>query len=97
VPPTQDLIACPHCDTLHTNAIVTVLALAITSLLLMIAAVSFPFLDLTAAGQTNSTSVIGAVLAFSDTFTLPLAVAVGGFIILLPLLRLAAIIYAVDL
>ena len=119
MPPNPDLIACPHCDTLHTNAalpdgakahcvrcgavlkterstaIVTVLALATTSLLLMIAAVSFPFLDLSAAGKTNSTSVIGAVLAFSDTFTLPLAIAVGAFIILLPLLRLAAIIFAV--
>ena len=119
MPPNHDLIACPHCDTLHTNAalpdgakahcvrcgvvlktergtaIVTVLALAITSLLLMIAAVSFPFLDLTVAGKSNSTSVVGAVLVFSDTFTLPLALAVGGFIILLPLLRLAAIVMAV--
>jgi len=119
VPPLEDLIACPHCDTLHTNAaltegaqafcvrcgvvlktqrstaIVSVLALAITSFVLMVAAVSFPFLDLSAAGKTNSTSVLGAVMAFSGTFTLPLAVAVAGFIILLPLLRLAAIIYAV--
>ena len=119
MPPNQDLIACPHCDTLHANAslpdgakahcarcgallkterstaIVTVLALAITSLLLMIAAVSFPFLDLSVAGKTNSTSVIGAVMAFSDTFTLPLAAAVAAFIILLPLLRLAAIILAI--
>ena len=119
MPPLEDLIACPHCDTLHTNAVLTegsqafcvrcgvvlktqrgtaivsVLALAITSFVLMVAAVSFPFLDLSVAGKTNSTSVLGAVMAFSDTFTLPLAVAVAGFIILLPLLRLAAIIYAV--
>lgn len=119
MPPNHDLIACHHCDTLHTNAalpegakahcarcgavlktqrstaIITVLALAMTSLLLMIAAVSFPFLDVTVAGKSNSTSVIGAVLVFADTFTLPLALAVGGFIILLPLLRLAAIVYAV--
>jgi paraquat-inducible protein A len=77
------------------TAIVSVLALAITSFVLMVAAVSFPFLDLSVAGKTNSTSVLGAVMAFSDTFSLPLAVAVAGFIILLPLLRLAAIIYAV--
>lgn len=119
MPPLEDLIACPHCDTLHTNAVLTegsqafcvrcgvvlktqrgtaivsVLALAITSFVLMVAAVSFPFLDLSVAGKTNSTSVLGAVMAFSDTFTLPLALAVAGFIILLPLLRLTAIIYAV--
>lgn len=119
MPPNEELIACPHCDTLHTNAslpdgakahcvrcgavlkterstaIVTVLALAITSLVLMIAAVSFPFLDLSVAGKTNSTSVIEAVLVFADIFTLPLALAVGAFIIALPLLRLTAIIFAV--
>jgi paraquat-inducible protein A len=120
VPPLQELIACPHCDTLHTNsalsegaeahcvrcgvvlktesstAIVSVLALAITSFVLMVGAVSFPFLDLSAAGKTNSTSVLGAVMAFSETFTLPLAVAVAAFIIFIPLLRLSAIIFAVT-
>ncbi|MEO9863620.1 MAG: paraquat-inducible protein A [Yoonia sp.] len=120
MPPLEDLIACPHCDTLHTNAalaegaqahcvrcgvvlkterataIVSVLALSITSFLLMVAAISFPFLNLSAAGQTNSTSVLGAVMAFSDTFTLPLAAAVAAFIIFLPLIRLGAIIMAVT-
>lgn len=119
MPPTQDLIACPHCDTLHTNAtlvegaeahcvrcgvvlkterstaIVSVLALSITSFILMVAAISFPFLNLSASGFTNDTSVLGAVMAFSDSFSWPLAAAVAAFIIFLPLLRLGAIIVAV--
>lgn len=119
MPPTQDLIACPHCDTLHTNAtlvegaeahcvrcgvvlkterstaIVSVLALSITSFMLMVAAISFPFLNLSASGFTNDTSVLGAVMAFSDSFSWPLAAAVAAFIIFLPLLRLGAIIVAV--
>ena len=119
MPPTQDLIACPHCDTLHTNAtlvegaeahcvrcgvvlkterstaIVSVLALSITSFILMFAAISFPFLNLSASGFTNDTSVLGAVMAFSDSFSWPLAAAVAAFIIFLPLLRLGAIIVAV--
>ncbi|MBB5722217.1 paraquat-inducible protein A [Loktanella ponticola] len=118
--PSTDLIACPHCDTLHSNAslpegakaycvrcgvvlkqerstaIVSVLALAMSSFFLMVAAISFPFLNVSVAGQSNSTSVIGAVMAFSETFTLPLAAAVAGFIIFLPLMRLGAIIFAVT-
>ena len=117
--PNENLIACPHCDALHTNsdlpegaqahcvrcgvvlktkrstAIVNVLALALTSSLLMISAVCLPFLDLSVAGQSNSTTVIGAVMAFSDLLTLPLAAAVAAFIIVLPLIRLGAIIWAV--
>jgi len=91
---------CAQCGavlvTARRTAVVSVLSLAITSLMLMIAAVSFPFLDLAAGGRTNSTSVIGAVMAFSDVFSFPLAIAVAGFIIVLPLTRLMAIIIAVT-
>ena len=120
MPPLIDLLACPHCDTLHVDAalvegdraycaqcgaimhrerasaIASVLSLAITSFLLMLAAVSFPFLDLTVSGNSNSTTVLSAVMAFSDAFSLPLAFAVAGFIIFIPLLRLGAIITAVS-
>jgi paraquat-inducible protein A len=82
--------------TQHSTAIASVLALSITSFVLMVAAISFPFLNLSVAGQSNSTSVLGAVMAFSDTFTLPLAAAVAAFIIFVPLIRLAAIILAVT-
>jgi paraquat-inducible protein A len=78
------------------TAIVSVLALSITSCLLMVAAVSFPFLNLSVAGPSNSTAGLGAVMAFSETFTLPLAVAVAAFIIFLPLVRLGAIILAIT-
>lgn len=77
------------------TAIVSVLSLALASFMLMIAAISFPFLDLTVSGRSNNTSVLSAVMAFSDSFSWPLAIAVAGFIIFLPLLRLGAIILAV--
>lgn len=117
--PLEDLVACPHCDTLHKDAslpegarahcvrcgavlmreqgsaVASVLSLAIASFVLMIGAISFPFLNLAVGGQTNATSVLGAVMAFSDTFSLPLAFAVAAFIVFLPLLRLGAIITAV--
>lgn len=77
------------------TAIAGVLSLALASFVLMIAAISFPFLDLSAGGRTNDASVLSAVFAFSGDYSMPLAVAVAAFIIFLPLLRLGAIILAV--
>lgn len=120
MPPLEDLVACPHCDTLHLDealvegqsahcaqcgaimhrergsAIASVLSLAFTSFILMIAALTLPFLDLTVSGNSNNATVLSAVTAFSDTFSLPLAFAVAAFIIFIPLLRLGAVIVAVT-
>ena len=120
LPPLSDLVACPHCDTLHNaaqlppgtraacrrchavlqtarpGALATVLSLAITGFVLMVAAVSFPFLDLDVQGNHNATSVLSAIMAFNSGLAFPLAVAVAMFIIILPLTRLFAIIYAIG-
>jgi len=91
---------CQRCGavlmTSRPEALVRVLSLAITGVILMIAAVSFPFLDLDAQGLHRGTSVIDAVLAFEDGLALPLAVGVGFFIIVLPLARLILLIYAIG-
>lgn len=91
---------CARCGivlvTARPAAVAQVLSLALTAFVLMIAAISFPFLDLSAAGRGNSTSVISAIMAFSDTLALPLAAAVACFIIVIPLVRLMAIIYAIG-
>jgi len=79
----------------RSTAFAQVLSLAVAAFILMIAAVSFPFLDLDVQGRHNSISVIQAVLAFNNGIALLLAIAVAGFIIILPLIRLAAIIYAI--
>lgn len=78
------------------GAFLRILALAVTAFILMLAAVSFPFLDLDVQGNHNATSVVGAVLAFNDGLAVPLAIAVAFFIIILPLTRLAAIIYVIG-
>lgn len=120
LPPLDDLIACPQCDTLHSAqelpqgtrahcqrcgvvlmtsqpaAIVRIISLALTAFILMIAAISFPFLTLDEGGLRNATSVIDAVLAFNDGYAFPLAVAVAFFIIVIPLMRLTALIYALG-
>lgn len=120
LPPLDDLVACPQCDTLHLAqsleanttaycqrcgivlltsrpaAMGRILSLALTAFIMMIAAVSFPFLTLDASGFRNATSVIDAVLAFQDGYAFPLAVAVAFFIVIIPLLRLSALIYALG-
>ena len=78
------------------TAIARILSLAVTATILMIAAISFPFLDLDAQGRHSATSVIGAIMAFQNGYAFPLALAVGAFIVVLPLTRLAAIIYAIG-
>ncbi|SHG81494.1 paraquat-inducible protein A [Cognatiyoonia sediminum] len=92
--------ACRQCGTplmtSRSSALARVLSLALTSVVLMIAAISFPFLDLDVQGRQSGTSVIGAVLAFQSSWGFPLAIAVAGFIIILPLTRLIALIYAIG-
>lgn len=91
---------CHRCGTAlmtsRPSAIAQVLSLALTAFSLMIAAVSFPFLTLDAGGLENATSVIDAILAFDHGFSLLLAVVVGLFIIVIPFIRLAALIYALS-
>ncbi len=77
-------------------AMARILSLALTAFIMMIAAVSFPFLTLDAGGLHNATSVIDAVLAFNDGLAIPLAIAVAFFIMVIPLIRLAALIYALG-
>lgn len=117
--PLENLIACPHCDTLHNyedlpegaqavcrncgavmlrqraSSVMIVLSLALTSFLLMLAALFFPFLGVEAGGLSNGTSLLGTVMAFSDDYALPLAISVAAFIVFIPLIRLAALIIAV--
>lgn len=75
------------------GAMTRIVMLAATSLILMVAAVFFPFLELTAAGRTQRSSILDVALVFSDGPFVGLAIAVGAFIVLLPLLRFAALIY----
>jgi len=79
----------------NSTAVVVVLSLALSAFLLMFAAIFFPFLEIYVGGKSNSTTIGSVTMAFNDKFSWPLSVAVAGFIILLPLLRLLTVILAV--
>ena len=91
--------ACVRCHRVlvapRADAMTKIVMLALTAIVLMITAVSFPFLSLQAQGLTQKSSVIDAVMAFSTGLFVPLALAVAALIIVLPLVRLGAIVWAV--
>lgn len=95
--PPRTRARCARCDTVlatsRRNAITQVLALAITAMILILAAIFFPFLSIRVGASTNHSSVFDAVMSFSDGILFPLAILVAGFIIILPLLRVAALTY----
>ncbi len=75
------------------NAMTDILMLAFAALILMIAAVFFPFLEIHAAGLAQRSSVLDAILAFSDGLMLPLSFAVAALIVLLPTARFCLLVY----
>lgn len=94
---TGGVAACSRCHTVllepRRSAMTHILMLSVTALVLLIAAVWFPFLAISASGLGTNSSVLDAISAFSDEWMLPLSVAVGGLIVILPGLRLILLIY----
>ena len=90
-------LRCQRCRTvLMTNrlgAIDRTLAAALGSLILMLAALFFPFLELSAAGLHQNATLLDAALAFSSGLVIPLSAATGLLIVVLPLIRAAALSY----
>lgn len=89
---------CRRCGTVlaapRAGAMTRITMLAAAALVLMVAAVSFPFLELSTLGLHQRSSVIDAILAFSSGLTAPLSLALALLIVLLPAARLAALLYA---
>lgn len=98
VPPGGRL-RCRRCGTvLMTNrrgAMDRTLAAAAASVILMAGALFFPFLELDAAGLHRSASVLDAALAFSSGLMVPLALAVGLLIIVIPVVRALLLGYTI--
>ncbi len=67
--------------------------MAVTMLILMVGAVFFPFLRIEVQGLSNSASVLDAVFAFADVRLAVVSVITAGFIILIPALRMALLLY----
>lgn len=77
------------------NAMTRIVMLAVTGAILMVSAISFPFLTIETHGLRQQASVIDTILAYSDGLMVPLSLAMAALIVVLPLMRLIAILYAV--
>ncbi|PWL34202.1 MAG: paraquat-inducible protein A [Marivita sp. XM-24bin2] len=88
---------CVRCGTVlmapRDGAMTRIVMLSLTALILMIAAVFFPFLKLSVQGLGRESSVFDAILSFSDGLMLPLSFAVAALIVVLPMMRFIALIY----
>lgn len=82
----------------RTGAAATIVALATGALILMVVAVSFPFLAIDASGLHSEASVLDAALSFAlaEGRMAPLSVIVAALIVVLPVTRLVALIYALG-
>ncbi|WP_052453584.1 paraquat-inducible protein A [Celeribacter indicus] len=88
---------CPRCGAVieapRALAMTRIMMLALAALILMIAAIFFPFLELEAAGMIRRSSLLDTVMAFSSGLTAPLTLAMAALIVVLPTVRFAALIY----
>lgn len=88
---------CVRCNaTLYTNkqnSIDRALAVGMAAVIMFVVANSFPFLQISVSGNTQSMSIISAVFALSDEGMWMLALVSFGFILLFPLLRMAGLLY----
>ncbi len=88
---------CKRCRTRlmapRTGAYNRIIALALTNIILMVAALFFPFLSISASGLGNTISLVDATRSFLAPGLWPFTLLTAAFIIAIPLARFAAIIY----
>ena len=97
--PAGGRLICQRCGTvLMTNrpgAFDRTLVAAVSSVILIFAAITFPFLELSVAGLHRQASVLDVAGAFSGGLIVWLSVAISLLIIVIPLARAAALAYTI--
>ena len=92
-----EVARCIRCDTVlakpRSGAFVQIIALSFASIVLLMAAVFFPFLEISRAGFGNATSLFGVAMAFADGVLLPLVMAILSAVVGLPVLRALLLVY----
>ncbi|MCR8827892.1 paraquat-inducible protein A [Pseudosulfitobacter koreensis] len=88
---------CTHCHTVliapRKKAGKKMIALTLTVMILVIAAMFFPFIDINASGFGNSTSILDAASSFRSGYMVFLSVLVAAAILFVPLLRTILTLY----
>ncbi|WP_028094889.1 paraquat-inducible protein A [Pseudodonghicola xiamenensis] len=88
---------CPRCHTVieapRALAMTRIIMLALSALILMVAAIFFPFLELEAAGMIRRSSLLDTVMAYSGGLTEPLTIVMAALIVVLPTTRFLGLLY----
>lgn len=88
---------CPRCHhvliTPIPGAALQIVALALTVLVLLVAAVFTPFISIEAKGLKHSMSIFDATLAFAQANMVALTVLVTALIVVIPLLRMLLLLF----
>ncbi|WP_134679625.1 paraquat-inducible protein A [Paracoccus ravus] len=88
---------CVRCNVVlarpRAGAFTRIIALSVASLVLLIGAMFFPFLEISRMGFGNQTSLFGVAMAFSEGPLMPLTVALMVTILGLPMLRSVLLVY----
>lgn len=96
-PSAGERAVCERCHTVliapRKRAGMTIIMLALTVLVLVIGALSFPFLRVSAAGLSNSATVLDAALSFTDGALRLVSLTVLALIIVIPAMRVLLILY----
>ncbi len=91
---------CARCHTVliapRRKAGAQIIAIAVTVVILVVAATLFPFISIAAAGAKNTVSILDAALAFRDGLYAPLTVAVAVLILAVPFIRALLAIYVLT-
>ncbi|EAQ11489.1 MULTISPECIES: paraquat-inducible protein A [Maritimibacter] len=93
----NEIAACPRCHTVieapRPLAMTRIIMLSFAALILLFAALFFPFLELQAAGMMRHTTLLDTIAAFSGGLTAPLTLLMGALIVFLPLVRFVSLVY----
>lgn len=91
---------CIRCDTVlakpQAGAFVQIIALSFASIVLLMAAVFFPFLEISRMGFGNATSLFGVAMAFADGVMMPLVMAILAGVVGLPVVRALLLVYTLT-
>ncbi|NHF72911.1 paraquat-inducible protein A [Paracoccus xiamenensis] len=77
----------------QSGAFTQIIALAVTTMVLVFASVFFPFLEISRMGLGHGTSLFGVAMALADGAMAPLAVALLGLVVGLPAVRALLLVY----
>lgn len=99
-PASHERAVCQRCGSIlaapREGSFLTIFAFALTVLILIFAAVWFPFISISKSGLHNTSSVFDVALSFSSPSMFPLTIAVAGMILLLPALRVLLVLYVLG-